>query len=93
MSENKPDLLTKLVDKHTSPILLPVDDREFLLAFGRELLLEMAKECDAEEAEYSASSRRCDASGNTFGGSLDNTAAITCCLIARRLRSLAGEGK
>jgi len=55
-------------------------------------LEEAAAICEWEGAEYVANGKECDAAGNTFGGTVDNASALTCQVLAERIRSLKAEG-
>jgi hypothetical protein len=48
---------------------------------------------EREASLYRQSSRRCDASGNTTGGSMDAAGALACALVAKRLAALKGGGQ
>jgi hypothetical protein len=87
------DLLTKLAEKHANQMLMPIDDKKFLLAFGRELLSEMAKEIETRAANWNLTETQQLSVGNQEGAIRSNVRSLELKRAARRLRSLAGEGK
>lgn len=57
---------------------------------GLERAAEIAR---AEADEYLRNAKACDASGNTFGGSMDTNGASACRRVDSRIRELAEQAK
>lgn len=48
--------------------------------------------CEHERQEYLASARRCDATGNAHGGTVDTACSLACERIAAAVRACGGKG-
>jgi hypothetical protein len=83
------DLLTKLAEKHANAD----EEIEYYLAFGRELLLEMAKEIETRAANWNLTETQQLSVGNQEGAIRSNVRSLELKHVARRLHSLAGEEK